>query len=94
MGQVHQTFARGLIQLDGIALLDELAHDLTFVVLDDQHLFGLHHLLDHDGPQVGEHVGILVLAQGIIGEHARMRRADRRQATDAHSDVRMQFVHR
>lgn len=45
VGQEHQKFPHGLVKDDGVDLLHELSHDLTLLVLHDQHLAGNHYEL-------------------------------------------------
>lgn len=52
VGEIDETLADGLVELHGVAFLDELAHNLALVVLHDENLLRSYHLLDHDGPQV------------------------------------------
>ena len=52
MGQVDQALAYRLVKLDSIAFLDELAHNFTLIVFNNQDLFWADHLLDHDGAKV------------------------------------------
>jgi hypothetical protein len=52
MGEEDQALSCGLVELNGVRLLDELPNNLTLVILDNQHLLGTDHLFNHDLPQV------------------------------------------
>ena len=69
MRQVHKHLPACLVQLDGVALLDELANNLAFLVFDDEHFLGTDHVLDHNCPQVGQDVLILALSERIVGKN-------------------------
>jgi hypothetical protein len=72
MGKENKTFPRRLVQLNGVALLDEFSNDFALIVFDNQNLLRLDHLLNHDGSQVGQDFGVLVLAQLVVGKQARV----------------------
>lgn len=90
MRQIYQNFATGLVQLNGVALLDEFAHNLAFVVLHDQHFLGPDHVLDHHLPKVGQDLGVLVLAERIVGEDTRIWGSAVHQTSGAHGNERIQ----
>lgn len=85
MGEVDQALSYRLVELDGVALLDEFPDDLTLIIFHDQDFFRTDHLFDHDCAQAGKNFFVLVLAKGVVGEGARVRRTSIRKATDAHA---------
>ena len=72
MCEVNETLANGLVELDSVGFLDELADNLTLIVLDNEDFFGAHHLLDHDDTEVRKDLVVLVLAQRVVVEQSRV----------------------
>ena len=68
VGEVNEAFPDGLVQLHGIAFLDELAHNLSLVVFDNQDFLGANHALNHDDAQVGQDLVVLVLPERVVHE--------------------------
>jgi hypothetical protein len=81
MGEENQTLSGRLVQLDGVALLDELADNLALVVLHDQDLLRPDHLLNHDCSQVGQDFSVLILTKWVVSHHVGLASA---ASCDAH----------
>lgn len=72
MGQKDKDLFHSLVKDDRVGLLHELPDDLTLVILDNEDLFRLDHLLDHDETEVGQDIDVeLAPTASFIHAHAR-----------------------
>ena len=94
MRQVHEHLAHGLVEHNRVRLLEKLAHNLAFVVLDDQHFFWLDHALNHHQTQIGEDLdveGFAAHGRALHGLSATEVQAPYR-ARIAHGELLVLFV--
>ena len=68
MSEIDQTLPSGLVQLNGVTLLDELSYDLALIIFNYKDFFWSYHFLDHDLAQAREDLTVLVLSQRIVGK--------------------------
>jgi len=86
MGEEDETFPGGLVELDGVALLDKLTHNLALVVFDNEDLFRTDHFFNHNLTQIGKDLRILVLPERVIGKHIGVRSTAVSETAHVHGD--------